>query len=126
MDLIYSTINFYDKLVRRYREYLKPDIISVVMIQSKDQVYLETTEIEILEDGLEKQTTKRIDLGFITDGEDFESEELFFNPKDPIEKNVRKFINELSPYSIINTTDLFHEEACGKINRKYNTFGVNM
>ncbi len=125
MDVIYSSINFYDKLVKKYREYLKTEIISIVMIQTKNEVYLETTELEPLEDGLEKQTVKRIDLSFITDGEDVESEEIIFNPKDSIEKNVRKFINELSPYSIINTTDLFNEEACERINKKYSTFGID-
>lgn len=109
----------------KYNEYLKPEIISIVMIQSKEDVYLEITEIDTVEGGFEKQTINRINLNFITDGDDFESEELFFNPKAPIEKNVRKFINELSPYSIINTTDLFHDEACEKINKKYNTFGID-
>lgn len=125
MDVIYSTINFYDKLKIKYREYLRPEIISIVMIQSKDEVLLETIEIKTVEDGLEKQTIKRIDLSFISGGEDFESEELFFDPKDCIEKNVRKFINELSLYSIINTTDIFHEEVCEKISKRYNTFGID-
>jgi len=125
VDVIYSTINFYDKLKLKYRDYLKPGIISIVIIQSKDEVLLETAEVEIVEGGFEKETVKRLDLRFIADGEDLENDELFFNPKDSIEKNVRKFIDEFSPYSIINTTDLFHEEACEKINKKYNTFGID-
>ena len=48
-----------------------------------------------------------------------------FNPDDPIEINARKFVNELSPYSIINTTDLFHIEACEQISKKYNIFGID-
>ena len=124
MDLAYSTIDFYDQLKLKYNEYLKPEIISIVMIQTIDQVLLETREVEIVEGGFEKQTTKRIDLGFISNGDD-ENEEDFFNPNDAIENNVRKFIDELSPYSIINTTDLFSTEACDKISKKYNTFGVD-
>lgn len=27
--------------------------------------------------------------------------------------------------SIINTTDIFHEDACERINKKYNTFGID-
>lgn len=123
--MIYSAIDFYGKLKMKYREYIKPEITSIVIVQTKEDVYLETTEIQTVEGGFEKQTVKRIDLSFITDGEDYENEEMFFNPKDPIEKNVMKFINELSPYSIINTTDLFHEEACEKISKKYNTFGID-
>lgn len=34
---------------------------------------------------------------------------------------IRLFIK---PYCIINTTDLFSDEACDKISKKYNTFGV--
>lgn len=124
MDLVYSTIDFYEHLKLKYNDYLKPEIVSVVMIQTEDQVLLETKEIEIVRDGFEKQTTKRIDLGFISDGDEG-NEEDFFNPKDAIENNVRKFIDELSPYSIINTTDLFSDEACNKISKKYNTFGVD-
>lgn len=125
MDLIYSTINLYDSLKSKYKEYLKPGIISIVIIQSGDGVWLESTETEMVQGDLEKQTTRRINLDFITDGEPGEPDELFFDPKDSIENNARKFINEFSPYSIINTTDLFHEEACEKISKKYNTFGVD-
>lgn len=39
--------------------------------------------------------------------------------------NARKFINEFSPYLIINTTDLFHDDASDKISRRYNTFGID-
>jgi hypothetical protein len=124
MDLVYSTIEFYDQLKLKYNNYLKPEIVSIIMVQTNDQVLLETREIEIVEGGFEKQTTNRIDLGFISNG-DGENEEDFFNPKDTIENNVKKFINELSPYSIINTTDLFSDEACDKISKKYNTFGVD-
>ena len=103
MDTFYSEIDFYDKLKLKYNEYLKPEIVSVSIIQSKDTVLLETVELEEDEGGLEKQTVNRIDLGFITDGEDNESQELYFKPEDSIEKNVRKFINEFTPYDIINT-----------------------
>lgn len=125
MDTFYSEIDFYDKLKLKYNEYLKPEIVSVSIIQSKDTVLLETVKLEEVEGGLEKQTVSRIDLGFIADGEDNESQELYFNPEDSIEKNVRKFINEFTPYDIINTTDLFNDEASDKINKKYNTIGID-
>lgn len=122
MDSVYSSIDFYNNLKLKYKEYLKPEIISIIMIQSEEDVWLETVEEEIGEGGLEKQTTRRINLDFISADDDGEA---FFNPKDTIENNVRKFIDELSPYSIINTTDLFHDEACEKISKKYNTFGID-
>ena len=125
MDSVYSTIDFYSNLKLKYKEYLKPEIVSIVMIQSVEDVWLESIEVEIVKGGFEKQIVRRINLGFITDAEDGETEEACFNPKDTIENNVRKFIDELSPYSIINTTDLFHAEACEKINKRYNTFGID-
>ncbi|SHI04229.1 hypothetical protein [Clostridium grantii] len=123
MDSVYSTIEFYDNLKSKYRDYIKPEIVSVVILQSDEEVILEIVEIETIEGGFEKQTIKRTDLSNITRGEN--EELLFFNPKDLIEQNVRKFINEFSQYDIINATDLFHQEACEKINRRFNTFGID-
>ncbi|MBW9173379.1 hypothetical protein [Clostridium estertheticum] len=122
MDSVYSTIDFYSNLKLKYKEYLKPEIVSIVMIQSKEAVYLESIEIEITKGGFEKQIVRRINLDFIADDE---VDEDFFNPKDTIENNVRKFIDEFSPCSISNTTDLFHDEACEKIIKKYKTFGID-
>lgn len=125
MDTTYSMINFYDELQLKYKDYLKPQIISIVMIQSKDDVYLETTEFEIVESGLEKYTVKRINLDFISDINEYTGEEeIYFDPKNSIENNVKKFIDDFSPYSIVNTMDIFHEEACKKISAKYNAFGI--
>jgi len=123
MDLIYSAINIYDVLKLKYKDYLKIEIVSIAIIQSCDTVWLESIETETVEGGLEKQITRKINLDFISDGD--KDEKLFFNPKESIEKNARKFIDEFTPYSIINTTDLFHNKACDKINKKYNTFGVD-
>lgn len=122
MDSIYSIIDFYDELKLKYKDYLKPEIVSIAMIQSEDDVYLETTEIEIVESGFKKQTIRRMNLDFITDSDE---DELYFDPKDKIENNVKKFMDDFSPYSIINTTDIFHKEACEKISKKYNTFGID-
>lgn len=128
MDSVYSSIDFYSNLKIKYKDYLKPEIFSITMIQSEDTVWLESIEVEVLKDGLEKQTTRRIDLDFITDDENSDNSDnnyAFFNPKDSIENNVRKFIDDLSPYSIINIIDLFEAKACEKINKKYNTFGID-
>lgn len=125
MDLNYSVINFHDKLKLKYKDYLKEAIVSISMIQSEDNVYLETSEIEIVEGEFEKHVIKRVNLNFISDN-DNDLDDYYFNPEDKIESNVMKFINEFTPYSIINTTDIFNDEACEKISRKYNTFNVDM
>ena len=123
METVYSTISILSKLKEKYIKYLRDDIIEVAIVQTKDDVYLEVVESKILEDGLEKQTISRDNLGFII--EDDETEELFFRPEDQVEVNARKFINDFSQYSIVNTTDLFHREDCEQISKKYNVFGVD-
>lgn len=126
MDIKYSTINIFDQLKQKYKDYLRPEIFSISITQSEETVWLESVESIKTEDGFEKQTVKKIDLSFITDADGFEEEEeLYFSPADLIENNARKFINEFSPYSIINTTDLFHDDASDKISRRYNTFGID-
>lgn len=124
MDIKFSTINISDQLKQKYKEYLRPEIFSISIIQSEDTVWLESVESITTEDGFEKQTIKKIDLSFIADCIE-EEEELYFSPANLIENNARKFINEFSPYSIINTTDLFHDDASDKISRRYNTFGID-
>ena len=54
-----------------------------------------------------------------------DDDNAMFNPGDNIEVNASKFINELSPYSLINTTDLFTDEASEVISKKYNIFGID-
>lgn len=115
MDMTYCTINLYDVLKIKYKDYLKPEIVSISIIQSEDTVWLEYIEKVLIDGSFEKQTIRKIDLEFISDGDEFE-EKLYFDPKEPIENNARKFIDEFSPYSIINTTDLFNDDACDKIN----------
>jgi hypothetical protein len=123
MEEKYSVINIYESFKRKYQDYLKPEIISISIIQSIEEIWLESITCENVDGGYIKETISKINLDFITDGEDEQS--LFFNPKEAIENNVRKFIEELTPYSIIMTTDLFHESACDKINKKYTIFGVD-
>ena len=128
MDSVYSVVEIYSMLKSKYKEYLKPEIVSITMIQAEDGICLETVEVVIVKAGFEKLIVRKIALDFKSDGKDQEANETgeyFFNPKDAIEVNVEKFIEEFSPFSIINTTDLFHAEACEKISRKYNTFGID-
>lgn len=124
MNIKYSTINIFDQLKQKYKDYLRPEIFAISIMQSEDTVWLESVESITTEDGLEIQTIKKLDLSFIADVSE-EKEELYFSPADLIENNARKFINEFSPYSIINTTDLFHDDASDKISRRYNTFGID-
>lgn len=122
MDEKYSRIDITNDLLVKYHDYLRPEIKTISISQSNEDVWLETLSITIIKDkGWTKETLKRINLDFISDDGDI----AMFNPGDNIEVNASKFINELSPYSLINTTDLFTEEASEVINKKYNIFGVD-
>jgi len=118
-DVHYSQIEFFEKLKGKYKEYLKPEIISVSMIQNEGNVFLEIAESELLADGFEKITVNRTNLDFIADSNEEQTEvDLFFDPADSVDKNVRKFLNDYDIYSIVMTTDLFTKEACDFICRK--------
>lgn len=127
MDTNYSTINIYHQLKQKYKEYLKPEITAVSIMQSKETVWLEIIESIVTDDGFEKQTIQRTDLAFIVDDIDTDAcysydcdyeKKLYFNTSEPIENNAKKFVNEFDLYSIINTTDLFNDSACEKIDTK--------
>lgn len=124
MDIAYCTINLYAVLKSKYSEYLKPEIISIELIQSEDGVWVEATEAETVLDGLDKKTIKRVNLDFVVQGDGEEA--LFFNPADPIEHNAAKFIDEFSAHSIANTLELFHDEACLKFGKKDNPFSLGI
>ncbi|MDD4493488.1 MAG: hypothetical protein PHV32_03945 [Eubacteriales bacterium] len=122
MDEKYSRIDITNDLKLKYRNYLRPEISTISISQSNEAVWLETLSITIIIDkGWTKETFNRINLDFISEDDDT----AMFDPGDNIEVNASKFINELSPYSLINTTDLFTEEASEVINKKYNIFGVD-
>lgn len=52
METVYSAISILSKLEEKYKKYLRPEIIEVAIIQTKEDVYLEVVELEVLEDGL--------------------------------------------------------------------------
>ncbi len=119
MDLEYSVIEFYSHLKIKYKDYLRPEIVGVALIQDMYSVSLESLELEITKEGFEKQTTKRKDLYFITD-EYYGQPIPYFHPSDPIEENVRKFIEDFDPYLMAKATELFHDEACEKLAQRKN------
>ena len=122
MDEKYSRIDITNDLMVKYQDYLRPEIKTISIGQSNEDVWLETLSITIIKDkGWTKETINRISLDFISEDDDV----AMFNPGDNIEDNTSKFINDLSLYSLINTTDLFTDKASEIINKKYNIFGVD-
>ncbi|MEW8146619.1 MAG: GIY-YIG nuclease family protein [Candidatus Thiodiazotropha endolucinida] len=112
----YSAIEIMDGLKKKYAKWLKKNIVSVRIVQPKERVWLETTQEEQMGGYLVDQKIKRTDLGFI--GED--SDDMYFSTEDEISINAEKFVNELDPYSIIMTTDLFDEEGCNEVKELFN------
>jgi hypothetical protein len=125
-DSIYSAEDITERLRNRFPTYLKDDIVSVRIVQPVGRVWLEITQEDQEQGYLRDQKITRTDLGFISDGDGSDNdsfdhdENLYFNPTDTVSKNADKFINEYDPYSIIMTTDLFHEDACKEVNEKHN------
>lgn len=94
------------RLHEKYSEYMRADIVSVRIVQIPNRVWLEITTEEEIDGYLVNQTIQRNDLAFIADTDD-----AFFRPEDSVSVNANKLVNDYDLYSIIMTTDLFHDEA---------------
>lgn len=115
---VFEAIDITEGLMSKYSQWMKADIVSVRIVQPTGRVWLEVTQEKEIAGYLVDQTVSRSDLGFITAGEG--DEDLCFSPNVPIALNAEKFIDEFGPYSIINTTDLFHDEGANEGNERYN------
>jgi len=102
------------RLREKYAMYLRSDIVAVRVVQMPGRVWLEITTEKETAGYLVDQTIQRTDLAFIAD-----TDEAFFRPEDDVRLNANKLVNDYDVYSIIMTTDLFHDEACQQIVRMY-------
>lgn len=116
-ESVFQAEDIFESLKKQYPEYLKPDIVAVRIVQPQDRVWLEITQEEEIAGYLKDQKITRTDLAFISGGED---DSHLFRPEDGVRENARKFVEDFDPYSIIMTTDLFHDKACNEINEKFN------
>lgn len=115
-ESIYFAEDIFERLKEKYGSYLDPNIVSVRIVQTHNHVWLEITWEELVGGYLKDQIIKRSDLAFIRESE----KELVFSSNVAVTINARKFTEEYDIFSIIMTTDLFHEEACKKIDREHN------
>ncbi|HEX5337321.1 MAG TPA: GIY-YIG nuclease family protein [Gallionella sp.] len=113
----FSAISILNRLKEKYPLWVDPTIAEVQIVQTNERVWLEITREEEVAGYLKNQTIKRSDLAFITSGS---HEESWFRPTDAVTENARKLTEEFDPYSIIMTTDLFHEAACYEVDEKLN------
>jgi len=110
-DAIFVAEDITDKVVKKYSDYLKPEIRFIRIVQSEDRVWLETTIETEIAGYLKDQQITRTDLGFIQDY----SEIPLFNPDDSISINITRFLDEFDAHGICMTVDLFTENACREI-----------
>jgi hypothetical protein len=115
-DSIFQASSIFEAMKQKYPGYLKPEIVAVRIVQSKSIVWLEITEEREVAGYLKDQKITRTDLGFIENDDG-----LFFPAEDDVTENARKFVEDFDAYSIIMTTDLFHEAACHEVNEQFNS-----
>ncbi|WMY75955.1 GIY-YIG nuclease family protein [Buttiauxella selenatireducens] len=104
------------RLREKYSMYLRPDIVAVRVVQMPGRVWLEITTEKETAGYLVDQTIQRTDLAFIAD-----TDEAFFRPEDDVRLNANKLVNDYDVYSIVMTTDLFHDKVCQQIVRAHQT-----
>lgn len=102
------------RLREKYPTYLRPDISAIRIVQVPGRVWLEVSTEHEMAGYLVDQTIKRTDLAFIAD-----ADEPFFRPEDDVQLNANKLVEDYDMYSIIMTTDLFHDAACSEIERAH-------
>ncbi len=112
----FSAISILGRLKEHYPLWIDPSIADVQIVQTDERVWLEITREEEVAGYLRDQTIKRSDLAFICGGHG----KNLFRPDNSVTENARKFTEEFDPYSIIMTTDLFHEAACHEVDEKLN------
>lgn len=102
------------RLREKYPLYICPEIVAVRIVQMPGGVWLEITTEKEIAGYLVDQTTQRTDLAFIVD-----TDEAFFRPEDDVRLNANKLVNDYDIYSVVMTTDLFHDDACQQIVSAY-------
>ncbi|MEH2169991.1 MAG: hypothetical protein V7K41_25730 [Nostoc sp.] len=94
---------------QKYKNYLKPNIVFIAIVQLTDVSFLEVTRLTYPK--ARDQIIERMDLSiFGANGG------KMFPTTDPIDINVHRFLNELHDYDLIMTgAPLFTSEACKQI-----------
>lgn len=116
-ESVFQAEDIFEPLKQKYPGCLKPDIVAVRIVHPQGRVWLEITQEEEIAGYLKDQKITRTDLAFIA-GDAYDSP--LFSPEDDVRENARKFVEDFDPYSIVMTTDLFHDAACREINEKFN------
>jgi hypothetical protein len=103
-----NRVEILPSLEQKYREYLKPDIFAVAVVQLPDVCFLEITRRSYPH--LHDEIIERIDLAIIVSNKG-----EMFPTTDPIDINAKRFLDKLDAYDLIMTTSLFTKDACKQI-----------
>jgi hypothetical protein len=94
----------------RFGDWIRSELTSVRFVQSECRCWLVETSERIGDDGVVWSVSEqKYDLGFITN--DFVEDDWYFSPRDPIQENVRKFLEDFGGQSIAMCTSLFTDEG---------------
>jgi len=107
----YVAVEVLEALTEEFPNCIKSDFKSIRIVQSEERVWLETTIEEEIGDYLKDQTIHRMDLGFIVDYVDRETDAMTFDVRKNVLENADYFAYEFGSYAIVMTTDLFTKEA---------------
>ena len=107
IDNQYEAIDITKELKQKYLNGIEATINSLKLFQTNERVYFEITKDNYIGDYLKDQIIKRTDLGFICD---CDPDDLTFNVKSSITKNVQLFL-KLDSHTMVNCFDeIFTEE----------------
>lgn len=118
----YSAVDIHDKLIEKYGNDMDPTISAVRIVQTSERVWLEVTREDEVAGYLKDQYIKRTDLAFVVGKK---IDRSLFPTTVLVSENARCFLDELDPFSIIMTTDLFHSDACHRIDLEMNPYYKN-
>jgi len=90
---IYSILEDFKKL---YGDKVKSDIVSINIIQSEEDVFLESIEKKSLQDEMEKTSIKKDNLNHLINKKKLGDGSLEFSTKDSIKQNSIKFLSSIS------------------------------
>lgn len=113
----HQPVSILGDLQARFPNHLRPEITDVLIGQMTDRCYLEVRQARTIAGYLVDEDIKRTDLAFISGEQD---DELYFDPSRSIAFNIYRFVNDLGAVGIINSTDLFTNEAADAICRAHN------
>lgn len=104
-----NRVDILPSIQKKYGHYLKPNIVSIAIVQLTDICFLEVTQL--IYPNARDQIIEQMDLSIFgsSNGE-------MFPTQDPIEINAYRFLNELDEYDLIMTgAPLFTSEVCKQI-----------